>query len=763
MTQKPKKHAPFPSRDEVLKFIEDTPGRVGKREIARAFNLDIDQKMQLKKLLKEMKEDGQVQRGPGHKFAEPGSLPPVGVVVIIGPDTDGEIRAKPMTWDQEGAPPAIYMAPERRGSPALAPGDRVLARLNRSEDQSYEGRTIRLIGAAAEKILGIYAIVEGQGRLKSTSRKAKGDYFIAATDALDAAEGDLVRCEILPGRRTGLRQAKVLERLNTEGGATSISLIAIHDYDIPTTFTEQALDLANAAKAAPLGKREDLRDVALVTIDGADARDFDDAVFAEPDPDKNNPGGWHLIVAIADVAWYVRPGDALDRGAYERSNSVYFPDRVVPMLPEALSNGWCSLVPHEERPCMAAHMWISADGQLIRHRFVRGLMQSHARLTYEQVQAARDGDADEHTGPLTDLVIAPLYGAYEALNKARHKRGVLELDLPERRIVIGENGEVARVEMRERFDSHKLIEEFMVTANVAAAETLEKKRQPCMYRIHDEPSMEKMENLRQFLDSLSIRLAKGQAIRAELFNRILGKVKDTPNATMVNEVVLRSQSQAEYNPDNIGHFGLALRRYCHFTSPIRRYADLLVHRALIRGLDLGEGGLEEDAKNFANIGETLSKNERRAAAAERSSVDRFCASYLAEKVGAMFAGRINGVTRFGLFVTLNDTGADGLVPMRSLPDDYYIHDEAQHQLRGRRSKKVYRLGDSVDVMLMEADPISGSMIMQVIDGEALQSPKKVAPRPPGKPVANKSGAKPKSKSKSKSKSRAGRRKSRTQS
>ncbi len=711
--------------------------------------------MQLKKLLKEMKEDGQIQRNAGRRFTEPGSLPPAGVVVIIGPDTDGEIRAEPMTWDEETPPPAIYMAPERRGSPALAPGDRVLARLTRGEDKSYEGRTIRRIGSAAEKILGIYTLVEGQGRLKSISRKARGDYFIARGDSLDAREGDLVRCEVLPGRRTGLRLAKVLERLDTEGEGTSISLIAIHDHDIPYDFSSEALELAAAAKAAPLGKREDLRNIPLVTIDGADARDFDDAVFAEPDPDKKNPGGWHLIVAIADVAWYVRPGDALDIGAYTRSNSVYFPDRVVPMLPEALSNGWCSLVPDEERPCMAAHMWINAEGQLTRHHFVRALMRSHARLTYEQVQAARDGNGDENTAPLTHNVIAPLYGAYEALNKARHKRGVLELDLPERRIVIGTNGQVERVEMRERFDSHKLIEEFMVTANVAAAETLEKKRQPCMYRIHDEPSMEKIESLRQFLDSLSIRLAKGQVIRAETFNRILEKVKDTPNASLVNDVVLRSQSQAEYNPDNIGHFGLALRRYCHFTSPIRRYADLLVHRALIRGLGLGEGGLADDSRDFARIGESISKNERRAAAAERSSIDRFCALFLAEKVGSIFPGKVNGVTRFGLFVTLDDTGADGLVPLGSLPDDYYVHDETRHLLRGRRSKKVFRLGDKVDVMLMEADPLTGSMIMQVINGEALQGSKKVTTRARNKPSRAKIPVK-----KSKSKSRAGRRKSR---
>ncbi len=745
MTRKPKTKAPFPSRDEILKFIADTPGWVGKREIARAFSLDAEQKMHLKKLLKELKEEGLIQRRQGRRFSEPGSLPPVAVVVIIGPDMDGEIRARPLTWDEEQESPAIYMAPERRGQPALAPGDRVLARLSRGEDKSYEGRTIRRIGAGAEKVMGLFTLVEGQGRLKPTNRKAKGDYFIARGDSLDAREGDLVRAEVLPGRRHGLRQAKVLERLETEDGMESVSLIAIHDSGIPTDFSPEALAQADAARAAPLEGREDLRQVPLVTIDGADARDFDDAVFAEADPDDGNPGGWRLIVAIADVAHYVRPGDALDREAVRRGNSVYFPDRVVPMLPEALSNGWCSLKENEERPVLAAHIRIGKDGGILSHRFARALIQSRARLTYEQVQAARDGEPDEATGPLLETVIAPLYGAYRSLEGARKKRGVLELDLPERRIVIGADGGVERVEIRERLDSHKLIEEFMITANVAAAETLEKKRQPCMYRIHDEPSMDKMEALRQFLDSLSIPLAKGQVVRAETFNRILDKVKDTPNAHMVNEVVLRSQSQAEYAPDNIGHFGLALRRYSHFTSPIRRYADLLVHRALIRGLGLGEGGLEQDPADFARLGETLSGHERRAAAAERNAVDRFCALYLADKVGAVFRGRINGVTRFGLFVTLDDTGADGLVPVRSLGDDYYVHDEARHLLRGRRTKRVYRLGDPIEVTLAEADPVTGSMVMEIADME----------EPPPKAK--------KSKPKAKSKSRAGRRKVRAKS
>ena len=747
----PRKHlSPFPSREEILKFIEETPGRVGKREIGRAFHLDADQKLKLKKVLKELKDEGLL--ASGRTLTSPGALPPVAVVIITGTDIDGEVLARPMSWDEETTPPIIYMAPERRGQPALGPDDRVLARLTPAENNTYEGRTIRRIGGAPPRIMGVYTLVDGQGRLKSTDRKAKDDFIITKADSSGAEPGDLVRAEVLPGRRLGLRQARVLERLDKEGSTSTISLIAIHDNDIPTEFSADALKLAAAAGPASLGKREDLRDVALVTIDGADARDFDDAVFAEPDGDKKNKGGWCLGVAIADVSWYVRPGDALDRDAYERGNSVYFPDRVVPMLPEELSNGWCSLKPNEERPCLVAHMRINAEGHLIGHRFSRALMRSKARLTYEQVQAARDGSPDDQTAPLVDTVIAALYGAYEALSRARKERGVLELDLPERRVVVNENEQVDRVEMRDRFDSHKLIEEFMIAANVAAAETLEQKRQPCMYRVHDEPSMEKMEGLRQFLESLSIPLAKGQVIKAEQFNRILNKVKDTPNADMVNQVVLRSQAQAQYSPDNLGHFGLALRRYCHFTSPIRRYADLLVHRAMVTGLGLGDGGIEQDHKDFTRMGEVLSGLERRAASAERSAVDRFTASFLADKVGTVFAGRVNGVTRFGLFVTLEESGADGLVPIRTLPEDYYVHDEARHVLRGRRNKLTFQLGQRLDVMLMEADPISGAMVMQVFDDQ------KPAPRKSSKNAAHK-----KAKSathKSKSNSKAARRKAR---
>ena len=720
MSKNKQSPAPFPSKDQILEFIKDSPGRVGKREIARAFHLDSDQKMELKKVLKQLKEDGLLSSNR-KRFADPTALPPVTVLEVTATDIDGELLARPVVWESELDPPVIYMAPVRRGQGALGIGDRVLGRMTRIDDTedgkpAYEARTIRRLEHAPADVLGVYKFDRaGKARLRSTDRRHKAEFMVVDTNDVDVEDGDLVRAEVLPGKKLGLRQVKLREKINRTG-AQAISQIAIYDHSIPVEFPEEALKQARAAGPAKLGKREDLRDIPLITIDGEDARDFDDAVFAEADDDKNNPGGWHIIVAIADVSWYVRPNDALDQSAYQRGNSVYFPDRVVPMLPEELSNGWCSLRPNEERPCIAAHMWIDADGQLKRHTFVRGLMKSAARTTYTQIQNARNGQPDELTAPLLNTIITPLYGAYETLLKARKQRGVLELDLAERQIVLADDGTVEKVIERASFDSHKLIEEFMILANVASAETLERLKQPCMYRVHDVPSPEKVASLGEFLESVNIPFAKGQVIRASVFNQILNKVKNTANSHMVSEVVLRSQAQANYSPDNLGHFGLALVRYCHFTSPIRRYADLLVHRALVRGLSLGDGGLEEDHKNFTEVGEHLSVTERNASGAERDAVDRFTALYLSEKIGSVLKGRINGVTRFGLFITLDDTGADGLVPIRSLGDDFFIHDEHQHKLRGRETGYEYRLGDKVEVLILESDPLTGSTVFQITEG-----------------------------------------------
>lgn len=739
-----KKTRPFPTKDEVLAFIRESAAPVDRKEIARAFHIRGGERVALKALLRELQAEGALERGGKRRVAPPGALPEVAVVEVTGTDSDGELLAKPAVWKGDGTPPVIYMAPERRGRPALQSGDRALVRLRRieaqdSEKAGYEGRVIRVLGGAPRRLLGIYELGERGGRLRPTDRRTRSDFVLQKADAAGAEPGELVLAEVKPGhKRMGLRDVRVVERLGSLENRRALSLISIHEHGIPETFAPEALAEAEAAgpvtaratAADAPAPREDLRDLPLVTIDGADARDFDDAVWAEPDPDK--PGGWHAIVAIADVAHYVKPGGALDRAAYERGNSVYFPDRVVPMLPEALSNGWCSLKPAEERPCLAVHLWLDAEGRLHKHRFLRGLMRSAARLTYEQVQAARDGNPDETAAPLLESVITPLYGAFAALLRAREARGTLELDLPERRVVLDADGSVAGIEPRRRLDSHRVIEELMIAANVAAAETLEARRQPCMYRIHDAPDPQKLEALREVLRTLDLNLARGQVIKPRAFTQILNKVAGEAYAPMVSELVLRAQSQAAYAPRNIGHFGLALRRYAHFTSPIRRYADLLVHRALIAGLGLGDDGLPpEAAAGFEDAGLQISQTERRAQAAERDAVDRFTAAYLQDKIGALFAGRITGVTRFGLFVMLHDSGADGLVPISSLPDDYYDHDETHHCLVGRRWGRQYRLGEEVQVRLVEAEPVSGGLVVHLADDSEAASDDGEGPTPDG--------------------------------
>ncbi len=641
-------------------------------------------------------------------------MPEIGVVEITEIDIDGEMHGRPLA----GRSRDLIVVAER-GGPSLGVGERAVVRFNRRDDKTWEARIIRALGGAADRVLGVYRLSREGGRLEPTDRKVRSEFRIASGDNAGARDGEIVLAEILPSDRMGLPEARIIERVGDTSDPRSFSLIAIHTHGIPTAFSAEAIALAESAKPVTLGAREDLRQIPLVTIDGADARDFDDAVWAEPDAET---GGWHALVAIADVAWYVRPEDALDRTAEERGNSVYFPDRVVPMLPEALSNELCSLKPDVDRACLAVHLWLDRDGRVHRHRFLRGLMRSAARLTYEEVQRAVDGQPGPTAAPLLDRVLRPLYGAYAAFERARHKRGTLDLDLPERRIVLDAAGRVIRIEPRARLDSHKLIEEFMIAANVAAAETLERLHRPCLYRVHDSPDPAKLDALRKFLGGINIpglALAKGQVVRPRHFNEILRKVAGTPYATLVPQLVLRSQAQAVYSPMNIGHFGLALQRYAHFTSPIRRYADLLVHRGLIAALGLPGSEAElVTGKDLAVLGEQVSLTERRAAAAERGAGDRYIAAFLADRVGARFAGRINGVTRAGLFVTLAETGADGLILMRSLPGDYYDHDEARHRLIGRRTRRSFTLGDEVEIRLAEADTVTGSLRFELAEAEA---------------------------------------------
>ena len=609
--------------------------------------------------------------------------------------------------------PRASSAADRRGRTALR---------DLLQNTEIEARTNRMLRPVRARAVGVFYRGRLGGQVVSADRRNRDEYRVAEQDVGGADDGELVRVEQLSAGRLRFPRARIVERLGHSSDPGAVSLLALASHDIPTEFPIAAIAEAEAALPASSAGRSDLRDLALVTIDGADARDFDDAVWAEPDPDPKNRGGWHIVVAIADVAWYVRPGTALDREARRRGNSVYFPDRVVPMLPEALSNDLCSLKPGVDRACLAALLWIDAAGRKRRHRFDRGLMRSAARLTYEQAQAAQEGHSEAEL-PLPRERLAALYGAFTALAEARTARGTLDLDIDEDRVVLdGEQRPVAIARMA-RLDSHRLIEEFMILANVAAAEELETQRRPCMYRIHDVPEPETIEELRIVLDEIGIpglSLAKGQAPKPEMFNRILRRAATTPATALVNELVLRCQAQAAYSANNIGHFGLSLRRYAHFTSPIRRYADLIVHRALTTSASAdrhgrGSGALAPvaDREELAAIAEHVSATERRAVDAERAALERYRAIILARSIGSILTGRISGVAEFGLFVTLAESGANGLVPISTLPGDYYDCDKRAHRLIGRRSGRIFRIGDEVSVRLVEVDAIGGRVVFRI--------------------------------------------------
>ena len=726
MVKNHSKQVPFPTKEEILAFIGDKPGEIGTREIARAFHLKNDRRAELKRVLRELDDEGRVE-SKRKKLHHPGALPSVTLADITSRDSDGELLATPTEWDEDahGPVPRIRILTPRKPRPGevAGVGDRALLRVEKTQEDEadgirYSGRIIKIIDKAKVRTLGIFrALPGGGGRIIPVDKKQLGkELSIAPGTTKDAQDGDLVAVSVAPHSRLGLAAARVEERLGSIKSERAVSLIAIHAHDIPHVFPVAAEAEAHAAQPATLAGREDWRKIALVTIDPVDAKDHDDAVYAAPDPDPDNPGGHIVTVAIADVAHYVRPGSALDREAQKRGNSCYFPDRVVPMLPERISNDLCSLRMGENRAALAVQMIVGRDGRKRSHTFHRVLMRSAAKLNYVQAQAAIGGRTDEVTETLVDNVLKPLYAAYETLKKARDARGPLDLDLPERKILLKSDGTVDRVITPERLESHRLIEEFMILANVAAAETLEAARVPLIYRTHDEPSLEKVEALRQFMATLHISVPKGGAMRAEQFNRILAQVKGQDVEKLVNEVVLRSQSQAEYSAENYGHFGLNLRRYAHFTSPIRRYADLIVHRGLIRAQKFGSDGLPEsqDTAALTEISAQISASERRAMKAERETNDRLIAHHLADRIGATFEGRISGVTRAGLFVKLDDTGADGFIPARTIGNEYFRYEEAMHAMVGNRSGETHRLGDRVTVKLVEAAPVAGALRFELL-------------------------------------------------
>jgi ribonuclease R len=741
---KPKVVPGLPSRDQILRFIEESDQPAGKREIARGFGLKGNEKIQLKALLKDMADEGLIDGGPGRAFHKMGGVPKVTVLRVIDVD-DGQVIATPEHWVAEGLPAPRLRVMERRGRghSALGVGDRILARTEEA-GKGWVAHPMKKLAKGEELVLGVVHKEGDRLWLKPVDKRERHDLPIS--DAGEADVGDLVLAE-KAGRPPKI-MARVTEILGDPFAPRSFSLIAIHKFGIPDVFTEAALEEADRSAKQPLGEgREDLRHLPIVAIDPADARDHDDAIWAAPDDDPKNEGGWQAIVAIADVSFYVRPGTALDKEARKRGNSVYFPDRVVPMLPEVLSADVCSLGEGADRAAMACHLTIDAKGEITAFRFARAVVRIAAVIAYEDAQAAVDAAADPNTPFVLSEVegraasaaleartstslsangvileaLKNLWGAWALLKAARDRREPLALDLPEQRVMLDEKGRIASVSPRERLDAHQVVEDFMIAANVAAAKALEKKQAPVMYRIHETPSREKMVALKDYLATFDLPLALGQVVRPKTFNHILDLIEDRIERPEIMTQVLRTQMQAVYSPNNIGHFGLALGSYAHFTSPIRRYADLLVHRSLV-GAYLLDPAMEEtrlsshDTNNMEELGEKISQAERRAMEAERETIDRYIAAYLSTRVGELVETRITGVQRFGFFATVEGLGGDGLVPVSTLGAERFHYDEAARALVGEESGERYHVGQRLTLRLVEANVASGALRFELPEG-----------------------------------------------
>ncbi len=728
----------LPSRDAILRWIADNPTQTSKRDIAKAFGLKGAQRIDLKRILRDLEEEGHLARRR-RSYRDPDRLPPVTVLRLMEPDSDGDLFAEPLEWHGSGAAPRILFLP-RATDPAPAPGDRILAKIEPVTDPErhshhYVARLIRRIGSNPVRLLGIFRKGSEGGRILPIDKGSDREWSVAPGATGGAREGELVEAEQAgPRARLGLPKARIVARLGDPTAPRAVSLIAIHQHGIPDAFPDDVVAEADSAKPAGLKGREDLRHLDLVTIDPHDARDRDDAVLAIPDDDPANEGGFVLWVAIADVAHYVRPGSALDREARKRGNSTYFPDRVVPMLPDRLSGDLCSLHEAVPRACLAVRMVISASGEKRAHSFHRGLMRSRGSLNYREAQAAIDGKPNDRTAPLLEPVLSPLFAAYAALRAARNARQPLDLDLPEREIVLSDAGEVVSVDQKERLDAHRLIEEFMVLANVAAAETLIAKKTPLLFRVHEEPDPEKLDALRETAEAAGLTLAKGQVLKTAHLNRLLAQAEGTDHDELINMATLRSMQQAYYAPKNFGHFGLALRNYAHFTSPIRRYSDLVVHRALIRAHGWGDDGLTpEEEADLEATAQHISETERRSMMAERDTTDRYLAAFLSERIGTEMEGRVSGIARFGVFVKLDGSGADGLIPIRDLGDEYFHHDRDSQSLMGADTGRVIALGQRMRVRLREAAPVTGGLLLEPVGAAGAPAEAGKAPRRRGGP------------------------------
>ncbi len=646
-----------------------------------------------------------------NKIKKQGLLPENCLLEINGESGFGDLTA--ITSSREDNPQGhkIYVLENRKIKPALQIGDKFLAKMIFKRGAWWAKPIARttMSGGQTEKIYGIIEKKDGKFFLRSSEKNARMTYLLDTIGK--AKEGDFVSV-MLSGERK-FKEARILKNFGSFNLSKASSVLILEKYGISDVFSDEVLKEAEHSSEFSKHGREDITNLPLVTIDGDDSKDFDDAVFAEKTED-----GFNLVVAIADVAFYVPYFSELDREAYKRGNSVYLPNMVIPMLPEKLSNDLCSLRPKEERACLACFMKIDKDGNLKSYDFKRAVMKSVARLTYREVQNAIDGKFNNNTVGIFKTVIQPLYEAYFALDKARKKRGALEIEPHEITVKVDKDGNVKSVEKTEDFISCKIIEEFMIAANVAAARALKKTKLPVMYRVHEKPLEEKLKELEPLLFDLHMKLPDYPALKPEHLNKIMESCRSKEYGAGISDLILRLQCQAKYSPYNIGHFGLALKDYVHFTSPIRRYSDLLVHRALIKAYKMPENGALDDGateKLFEEIGEHLCVTERRAVNAERDMVSRFLSSYLEPSVGGDFDVKISGLTTAGIFVQIENLGAEGLIPMRSLPDDNYALEAGGCRLRGEINDRCFVFGEGVKARLLEASPITGGLIFKFVD------------------------------------------------
>ena len=701
--------------DDIIATLGDSASPLGIRELAVALGISPEDRPLLKSKIREMYETGQIFMDDKRRVRLASHMPEVCMAEVLDYDDDGYGTLKILSQDIDESlleRAEISLVPERKRGRIPQIGARILARMIQYGPDQFEARVLRILPDRQDRFFGRIVRFRGGFGIESSQKGARRIIEVARGGKIAARLDTLVEAEMIDAKGKIAKSATIIQDFGLSDSAEAFIQLAIAEFDLPHHFQEESVKLAEAASLPPLSNRTDLRELPLVTIDGADAKDYDDAVYAEPCGD-----GWRIIVAIADVSAYVPAGSPLDDEAAKRGNSVYLPGTVIPMLPEALSNGMCSLVPNEDRASMAVEIILDKSGHKTSHNFMRALIKSHARLTYDKVQSVFEGLNDETDIGAPAGSIHHLFGAWHLLNEAREVRGTLNLNVPEKRVSLNEAGQPVAIEARSQKQAHRLIEEFMILANICAAEELEKHKEPCVYRTHDRPDMEKIDGLRELADALEIPFAKGQTISPHSFNKLLAHVKDTPEEQMVNDAVLRCQSRAVYDCENKGHYGLSLTKYAHFTSPIRRYADLLIHRALIASCALGpERQAIQDTETLSQICAQISQTEQIAAKAERRTTDRLIACLYEPQIGRQLEVVITGLTNFGIFAAFDDRTAEGFMPFRSLPEDFYELDQGNSRLVGRRYGTVFALGSVLLAQIETVETASGGILLTYLDG-----------------------------------------------